>query len=846
MLTKFVLHIDDNDYELKSDDLKNWNEVMCSYKRVNYDGVVRSFTSQFDFVNKAYELIMQAYLRDGLNAQATLTLYTITDRWEWEEQFSVPIDFSSVSWDGYVLKANCLDNSLAALIKSRKSTKYEFVVGEDIPTAGNLEYDRVEMQNSVTHEITGNKDGSFGIPEDFVFLKPASALTNVPTYTINSETYENSPISFDDETEDADSFFLQIEKNIDKITISTDIIIYPDRWNNFSGFALGIYGLSSDGDEIARGGKMKYLGRFETFEALENSYPRPEAFVWALVCSPEDMQADPQEDDYKNYNAVYIAPLVVKDGIRRQSYWIKDEYNQGGVNVVATPTHRCIVTKSYKNPAIGTKVALKYTYKSPYDKYSVAIKSKITTTWISRAKTISINTMSIKDVADALISKMCDHAMRVRAYIDASDARIFKTRILAGESVRGIPGAKFYSTFNDFCKWLGTVFGYTYYLGEIEESTYIGTESYTEVVYPVNVSDFTLVKDEEWTGHCDAIYLISDDNVSSVCAVKGDGKYYTKWQGDGSVKEWTEYNDSKTGYPRMDKVFTCDGRLSYVFDGVSFVQFMYPLSDFAKPLQRIHFLPRHRLYGSSRIIRIDNIRDLKYTLSNDLMYSTVTVGYDKQDYDAQCGRDEWNFAAQFVTGVDYTDKKTEFKSKYRADCYGFEFMAQERAKDTTDNKSDSTVFFVHCKTETITAGDEDETVEITKLLIDRSAKIEGALTDTVFNGEYAPYKCLLANAGYISAVKKDVTLKFASFDGNTKVKVDGIAGNEDIPLTSQLFTAGEIEFTTGDVGTPIDPTALYEVEQNGITYRGYIRDVDIKYAKTEAMKFKLIVKDIEQ
>lgn len=846
MLTKYVLHIDNTDYELKSDDLKNWDEVLCSYKRSDYDGVVRSFTSQFDFVNRAYDLIMQAYLRDGLNAHATLTLYTITDRWEWEEQFSVPIDFSSISWDGYVLRANCLDNSLAALIKARKSTKYEFVVGEDIPVAGSLEYDRIKMLNSVSHEITDNTGSGFwGVPGDFVFLKSADKLTNAPTYTINSETYENSPISFDDETEDDGSHFLRIEKKVDEIVISADITIYPVRGNNYSGFKLGIYGLVPDGEEIACGGAMRYLGRFETFEELESKYPQPDAFMWAIVCDQEDMQIVPGEDDYKNYNAVYIAPLIMTEHGEMQTYWIKDDYNHGGMNVMAMPSHRCMFTKSYKSPAIGTKIALKYLFKAPYSTNTVALKSRITTSWMSRAKPVSINSMTPKDVAEALISKMCDYSMRVRTYFDVSDVRVLKTRLFAGESIRDIPGAKFYSTFSDFCKWMATVFGYTYYLDDIEESPYVGTEPYTDVVQPINESGFTLIKDEIWTGRCDAVCLI-DDQENSVCAVKADGKYYTKWRGDSNVSEWTEYNDPKTGCPLKDKVFTCVGRVSYVFDGASFVQFMYPLDDYAKPLQRIHFLPRHGLYDSSHIIRIAGIKDFRYTLTNDLIYSTVTVGYDKQEYDAQCGRDEWNFSAQFVTGVDYTDKKTEFTSKYRADCYGFEFLAQERAKDTTDNKSDSTVFFAHCKMETITEGEGDDAIVTSKLVIDRSSNVVGALTDTVFNGEYAPYKCILANAGFISAVKNNITLKFASFDGNTNISIDGVAGNDDVPCTSQLFTAGEIEFTTGEIDTPIDTAALYEMEHHGVIYRGYIKEVDIKYAKTEAVKFKLIVKDIEQ
>ena len=64
MLTKYILHIGSTNYELQADDLANWDEIRCSYKRANYDGVVRSFTSQFVFVNHAKELLMALYLKD--------------------------------------------------------------------------------------------------------------------------------------------------------------------------------------------------------------------------------------------------------------------------------------------------------------------------------------------------------------------------------------------------------------------------------------------------------------------------------------------------------------------------------------------------------------------------------------------------------------------------------------------------------------------------------------------------------------------------------------------------------------------------------------------------------------
>ena len=74
-------------------------------------------------------------------------------------------------------------------------------------------------------------------------------------------------------------------------------------------------------------------------------------------------------------------------------------------------------------------------------------------------------------------------------------------------------------------------------------------------------------------------------------------------------------------------------------------------------------------------------------------------------------------------------------------------------------------------------GDDDEVTvqETTTLKIDRSAKIQGALTNTVFNGEFSPYYCVTRpTRGAISAVAPNVVLQFASSDGNSDIIIDGI------------------------------------------------------------------------
>lgn len=76
MLTKYVLHIQNRSYELGPEDLKNWDEIrLCFIRASGFGGVVRSSTSQFEFVNNAYDLVLDAFMKERYNTVARLRLF---------------------------------------------------------------------------------------------------------------------------------------------------------------------------------------------------------------------------------------------------------------------------------------------------------------------------------------------------------------------------------------------------------------------------------------------------------------------------------------------------------------------------------------------------------------------------------------------------------------------------------------------------------------------------------------------------------------------------------------------------------------------------------------------------
>ena len=849
MLAKYILHIGVESHELTSETVSNWDQVTCAFSRKDFTGVIRSFSSKFDFIGRAYDLLLNHYLTNGLAAEATLAIYTITDDWRWVKQFEAPLDFASISWDNNTLSISAIDNSLAALISAGKSTKYEFAIGNEIIPDRTLTYDRVSMLNTVTHEIVSNIDVDFN--DGSVAIYPSHNLVNLMVYEVgNAETYENNPVSFGDQNGDRDSYFLAAEKDGGKITLDFEIIYdgkkrgmsLQEKISNFEIHLLS-FDESDPDNKTDLGVVFKYvednwwgdskecLGCFASLDALKTAHPDPPHNVYAVIGKSVKR---------KDAEAVYYTP-VVNYG---KSEWVQGTikwFNDGRVPRGDEKVY-CLTTKYQCRYNIEAKAGTRYCLASKANAMVMAIgvKSTIKTSWLSRANPITIDAFRPETIARHLLGRITEGKLDVSVHIADTDARLPKTYILAGESIRGIPEAKFYSSFSEFCDFMQTVFGYTYYLGERESSEYLGIREFdyvydrapeyeTGICPAENMAEITLYRDI-------SAFLVYNTN---------DGKFYSRWEGSDY------YNDPQTGRAREDVLFKQNffGTI-YRISGGEIIIIDKDAAKSALDHQTVYFVHRDSLFEAAEEVEIPFAKELSYTVDSSNIYSSVEVGYDKQDYDAECGRDEWNFSSTFSTGLTNSDKTLTLKSKYRADCYGIEFLAQKRSKDTTDDKSDQSVFFAHCVLqESISEGegtdDETRAEETAVLKIDRSVRIQGALSDTVFNGEYSPYRCLMANSAHLCAMASPLKLRFASSEGNSSVVIDRVAANSDLTLKSDLLTLGQLSLSSGAIDFPANVNALFRVEGGGMVYRGYLMDLDLKYTRSEAAKYKLIIKDVK-
>ena len=808
---------------MRDDDLFNWDEIVCSYKRDNYDGVVRSFTTQFVFVNKAKDILLSLYLRDRHNAKASISVHTITDSWEWEEKFRCPLDFSTVEWENGSFTINAVDNSLAALIKANKGTKYELEVGTDIEHDGTLLFNRLPIQESLTYEITEGGSDS----EDGSLTVPATQNNRIFCGVVNSEEiYIGGAIYWkDDQTKDAGSYMLEAHKDVD---VTIDFRIESDRCYEVAG------GMNVSFQIIRKGGATQSVD-------FRDGYSFPIGSTGKHFCGSYDSEAA--------LKAAYPSSLINVGGSPKTNYWADVNgvvwaviYRGSGTqwesqNVTPDAYRRAVSSgKSTVRLNNGDKIALAASGTGAH-----VYNSYINFSWFTKGSPCNIPVFSPQNVAETLLSRITEGSVNTRVFISDFDSRLKNTKVMAAESIRDIPGAKLYSSFTEFCDWLSAVFGYVYLIEERASEFVLHKEAlggYPTAAYPIN--------NEPWYAH-----NTHEPTAEDIVYFERYGKFvaYNGAEWFGNFPGESDYNSPLTGLARTDVVFSLrrykNGELVTqlcYFKNDNTGQFVNEpilysgsLADIFKPYQAIRFVHRSEIFNDGPCRKIPNCTGVKYSVDSSVIYSAVTVGYDKKDYDNVNGRDEFNFNNTYSTGCTVSDKTLSLISKYRADSYGIEFAAQKRGASSTDSSSDKDVFFVLCKQGASGL-----------LLPDMSLVVSNAMSDEVFNGAFSPMACVHANAGFIGLQADTLTLKFASSTGNSNIVIEGESMSGDIVLDTPLATSGCIEFSTDEVDDIAHVDELIEVvDDEGMVYLGYLKEVDVKYARTEASQYKLIVKQIE-
>jgi hypothetical protein len=195
MLCKYVLIVDSISYDIPKSCIQNWDEIKFSRKRSGLEGITRTFTSKFQFVGEAYDLILEEYLSKYLASNASISVYTITNSHTYDEFFSCRLDFGSLTYDGNTVSINSIDDSVANIIKANKGTQYEYSVDE-LKDEARLYYDRLSYVGSATYYCGGRTLESGSILVDAV--SGSDHYMTIPMYIGSSEIVSGSGIEVKD------------------------------------------------------------------------------------------------------------------------------------------------------------------------------------------------------------------------------------------------------------------------------------------------------------------------------------------------------------------------------------------------------------------------------------------------------------------------------------------------------------------------------------------------------------------------------------------------------------------------------------------------------------------------
>ena len=695
MLTKYILTIGGVEHNVPEDCLMNWDDISYSLKRTDYSGVMRSYSTEFVFVGEMYDLLRDAYLANGVLATASVSVYTINNNHTWSKQFESPLDFSSLSMENGKLTITAIDNSLAALLKSKKGQKYEFPVEEFDLT--NVAVGRMAFGNSQKYKLprASNPSGNVDVRKDdansavisTAYVEPYDESTGYDGTSINrffaKINTALSPlirVAFDGHV----NYRLDVVKN------NSVADLQLGYWEDDSNPHFQLWSTLCDNDiskEFRYGSvRNKWIGK-----STHANYATLDALKAAAAARTDIVGLYPGYFGIVGSNA-YPNASYWSDNVVYEytgSTWIAkgapNNYNKY-VHVSASATMSNLTTNEYPMLRLSNSMLI--------------TNGTLTMTWTDPAEaTITEGCIMPSELLQRIVDNICPGAT---SDIAEDDAGVLEnTFIVPAEELRNMPEAKIFTTFQQFADWMEAVFGYTYRI--------VGNE--------------------------------------------------------------------------------------------------------------VQFVHRSAVFSDDSTKVIEHVRDVKYSINDNLIYTEVDAGYNKKEYGEINGRLEKNFTNYYETGYNATSNKLSLISKYRADSYGIEYTIRkgEQENETKDDKNDEDVFFLF-------------------------AEMDGGVMKYTpeDNDAYSPAVCVANNVGYIAAMGNGaaLTLTMTSSDGNNELTDVAIDAGDN------LFTIGELEFSTDDMVEPADLNGLVQVDYKGYRYTGFISKAEARYGRQNGMDYTLIVKTI--
>lgn len=410
-----------------TDNLVNWDDVEMSFKRNDYDGVVRSFSTKFQFANGAYSLLLKQYTDNYLKSNASIVFYIRNNSWLWNEKFRCALDFSTFSHNGTTCEINAVDNSLASLIKAKKGTQYEYPVGE-LKEEYKLFYDRMQMHNQANFTITGeNEEESGAVMHTYVDIpqNTEDISSSLPLYTVTPDIFNKNVVEIYDEEQNNNipysgttpppAFFLKCLRTFTTVNIKFDLVVRTFDGKGLSNVILRHY-------------------------------------------------------DGTNYKDILRVVIPINDN------YVAMKTPDEGIDIKMASGDMLFFVLN----AIG---ATRFDFA-----YPIADPRYINISFVGQDEAVSIDVVKPISLLSRLLKSINGGKEGVTCEIVSGvDSRLDNTLIVAAESIRGIEDAKIYTSYTKFVKWMEAEFGFVPVVGE-NKVTFVHRDS---LFQDVQIKDFT-------------------------------------------------------------------------------------------------------------------------------------------------------------------------------------------------------------------------------------------------------------------------------------------------------------------------------------------------------------------
>lgn len=591
MLTKYILTIGGVAHQVPDECLMNWDDISFSLKRTDYSGVMRSFSTEFVFVGEAYDLLRDAYLTNGLLTEASIAVLTLNNDHTWTEQFSSPLDFSSIEMENGKFTVTAIDNALASLIKSKKGQKYEFPVTDFSRT--NVEIQRMSFSNlaKFVFPTTSNTPGYVNVRLD----EDASTVisTEFVEPTNESNGYDGTEIN---------RFFAKINREpspLVRLDFSGRVLcrLQDYRYNTISELRMGfwvdddaphfqLWNTFCDNDitkEFRYGSwRNKWIGKsthanYNTLDALKAAaaantdifglYPGYFGIVGRNTYPNESYWTD---------NVVYM--------YQGNGNWISrgaPASYQTAIEVTASAAFEGLTANQYPMLLISNQ----YQTNTPMTIYN----GKMSMTWTDNAReNMTIGGIKPQELLQRIVANISPTA--TASIASDTEGLINETYIFAAEALRRMPDAKVYSTFNHFADWMEAVFGYTYrivgnevqfvhrsevftdevgkVIDKVNDVKYSVNDSliYTEVDAGYNKKEYGEINGRleiNFTNYYETGYNLTDNKLSLISKYRSDkyGVEFTIRKGEKTGETTDDKSDEDVFFVRASEV---EGSMKYV------------------------------------------------------------------------------------------------------------------------------------------------------------------------------------------------------------------------------------------------------------------------------------------